>query len=444
MTRLFLKKNTIFAAENRECKYFFQKRIANIYCMLILNALFFVPCFVCVWWAIIFCFKQKTLAQRLLLWLVLFCTYYHLSYALYVSPWTDYLLMVHFDVLNMPVSFIILALDLLYIRTRERESVYYSKTRNLLFLPALFFLIVGTALSLHIGLGRIANFEQMLDEQAAIPAEFQAFNFLVYRFFTEHFFHFSAFVAILSIVYHSGDVARRQGYKWGDAYRFFFRGAVTTPTRALCLMNAVTAFSMVPISIVGRSWMINHPAVAAICSLLTAFFVHLLCYVEYISDIKHCTLYRMSHLNLVTDMVDYKSPEKKEDQAVVPVAVAPSVATPSEMAPDSIADRVRQAFEVERVYRDPELSINSLADYLGTNRTTLSLSINQLFGMNFRLLLSSYRVEAAKQFMLEHPNANQDAIAVECGFSSAQAFNLKFKVITGKAPRSWLMENVNQ
>jgi len=409
--------------------------------MIILNALFFVPAMVSTLWILLLAFKRKNLTQRIFFCLLFFCTYYYISYALYISPWTDYKLMVRFDVFNMPVSMMILALNILFVHSHKNKRLMSSKWHFFIFLPALFYLIAGVLLYDLVGLDRAAYCEQLIDEGKSLPAEYLTPAYLMHSFVSETLFNSFSFVGLVITVYISSRVARFQGYRFGDIYRFFFKGATTTTVRAICLLDSVVMVLMMPIALAGRMWMLHHPVFSVIISLLTAFVMFLLCYVEYLVDLRKCTLFQLSHIDFGSDL---KKPDPSNGVSdVVPVDDFQSnnFTESAETMPDSLPAMVRQAFDVDHVYRDPELSIVSLADHLGTNRTTLSLAINQVFGINFRQLVTNYRVEAAKRYMLEHPNATQDAIAVECGFSSAQTFNLKFKVATGQAPRAWLLTN---
>lgn len=90
-----------------------------------------------------------------------------------------------------------------------------------------------------------------------------------------------------------------------------------------------------------------------------------------------------------------------------------------------------------KLFLKPELSIDSLAAELCSNRLYLSRLINTEYGSNFREFLNRHRIEYAQQFMLKHPEANQDTVATASGFLSAQAFNKKFKEIVGLTPKSW-------
>lgn len=411
--------------------------------MFLLNAIYFIPAFATLLWIVLLCFKRKTLTQQILLLMLFFCLYYYISYALYISPATDYLLMVQFDMLNLPVALAILALNIVFVQTHRSRKFIESKWHWFIYLPAVVYLVLSVLLYNLVGFDRVAYCEELNDRGEALPAEYLTSSYRLHSLVTDVLFNSIAFVGILITLFLCYRLSHKHGYVWGDAYRFFFRGAETSTVRAVSLMDAVTIGSMLPIALVGRMWMLHHPLFSAFMSLFTAAGLFCLCYVEFYLEMGHCTLFRLSHLEFLPTMTNYQSsiPAQRAmsaDDSLDDLVVAGS----SVNIPEGLPRQVRQAFEEEHIYRDAELNILTLADHLGTNRTTLSATINQCFGMPFRQFLNNYRVEAAKAYMMEHPKATQDAIAMECGFSSAQSFNLKFKAATGLAPRAWLLQNL--
>lgn len=105
-----------------------------------------------------------------------------------------------------------------------------------------------------------------------------------------------------------------------------------------------------------------------------------------------------------------------------------------------LLQNLMEVMEKDHLYRDVNLTIEILAEKMGTNRTYLSRAINENYQMPFRHWLNSYRIERSIQYMLQHPAANQEEIAKQSGFLSASSFNHKFKSVTGSSPRLWLVE----
>ena len=108
---------------------------------------------------------------------------------------------------------------------------------------------------------------------------------------------------------------------------------------------------------------------------------------------------------------------------------------------ESPADRdmvahLRKLLEEEKVYLQPELTINDLAKRMGTNRTTLSRIINQYFQKSFPALLNHYRVDEALRLLTDHSAREWklEVIGEMCGYRNRQVFHSAFKRETGITP----------
>ena len=96
-----------------------------------------------------------------------------------------------------------------------------------------------------------------------------------------------------------------------------------------------------------------------------------------------------------------------------------------------------------RYYRDSMLTLQKLAQLLGTNRQYLSNYINQERHMTFYEYINDFRLEEAK-IMLESKNSESqqslEDIAVMVGFNSYSTFLRSFKSKYGKTPSKYLFE----
>lgn len=82
------------------------------------------------------------------------------------------------------------------------------------------------------------------------------------------------------------------------------------------------------------------------------------------------------------------------------------------------------------------ITLKTLADKFGYNEKYLSHSLHTLTGMNFRRLLSLYRVEHAKQLLTGESKSISD-IALASGFSALNTFNRVFKSFTSQSPSQY-------
>lgn len=99
--------------------------------------------------------------------------------------------------------------------------------------------------------------------------------------------------------------------------------------------------------------------------------------------------------------------------------------------------------EKDEVFRDPNLSIETMYKMLNTNRTYLSNFINQEMGLSFYQLINSYRIKKAAELL---QNRKNDTIAIKdiahiVGFKSISTFNTLFKEEYNELPSIWRRES---
>lgn len=91
----------------------------------------------------------------------------------------------------------------------------------------------------------------------------------------------------------------------------------------------------------------------------------------------------------------------------------------------------------DRMYKDCNVTIYSLAANLGCKKNELTEYFNFSQHTNFRTWLSDIRFNEAVRMMKENPEFSNDAISTECGFSSHTQIYRVFKQKTGLSPSQW-------
>ncbi|GGY80198.1 hypothetical protein GCM10011613_26530 [Cellvibrio zantedeschiae] len=109
----------------------------------------------------------------------------------------------------------------------------------------------------------------------------------------------------------------------------------------------------------------------------------------------------------------------------------PPVLTP-EHSPDFIA-RIREGMEVQQLYLKHTLNIEEFAKHVGIHYREVSAIINQDFNTNFFEFVNSYRVDKAKDMLVDPKFADRTIldILLESGFNSKSSFHRFFKRYTG-------------
>ena len=92
--------------------------------------------------------------------------------------------------------------------------------------------------------------------------------------------------------------------------------------------------------------------------------------------------------------------------------------------------------DVEKLYKNPGLSIKELATRLMTTPRILSQIIHDELETNFFDFLTGYRIKEARRILSDSKTKNEPIlnIAFEVGYNSKSAFNRAFKNTTGMTP----------
>jgi AraC-like DNA-binding protein len=108
-----------------------------------------------------------------------------------------------------------------------------------------------------------------------------------------------------------------------------------------------------------------------------------------------------------------------------------------------IIKRLDKYLKEEKVYLDSDLSLKSLSELLSVSYHHLSQAINSKLNMSFYDLLASYRIEHAKQLLLDKTLEQYkiDQIAFDSGFNSRSSFTSIFKKISGITPSQFRKNN---
>jgi len=103
---------------------------------------------------------------------------------------------------------------------------------------------------------------------------------------------------------------------------------------------------------------------------------------------------------------------------------------------DELVNRVTRLMEEEKLYQEPELTLQQLAERLGVPAYQVSQSINEGMNKGFYDLINGYRVEEAKRLLADPGSRNYTILSVgfEAGFNSKTTFNTVFKKFTGLTP----------
>lgn len=95
--------------------------------------------------------------------------------------------------------------------------------------------------------------------------------------------------------------------------------------------------------------------------------------------------------------------------------------------------------QTQKLYLSPTLTIVDLSEKLSIPVWHLSQVINEYFNQNFFNFVNGFRIEEAKQLLLDSSNGRKTVLEIlyEVGFNSKSAFNTAFKKHTNMTPTEY-------
>ncbi len=135
---------------------------------------------------------------------------------------------------------------------------------------------------------------------------------------------------------------------------------------------------------------------------------------------------------VILGLTQERTPAASKDDAQDEVDAAKTVNEEAVRRLEDLMTRVK-------VYQDPELNREGLADSLGVSPRSLTTIINGHFGLTFYEFVNQYRVREAMARLGDTGNAHLTVQRVfeDAGFNSKSTFNTLFKKATGKTPSEY-------
>jgi AraC-like DNA-binding protein len=110
---------------------------------------------------------------------------------------------------------------------------------------------------------------------------------------------------------------------------------------------------------------------------------------------------------------------------------------------EKYAGLLTKAMTADKLYLDPELTVNKLAGHLDISPKTISAVLNGQLKKGFSAFVNDYRIDEVKEKML-HPGNNHitlAGLAFESGFNSVATFQRVFKAAENMTPKEFLLQN---
>lgn len=401
------------------------------------SVLYLLPCLVSLLWLLSFIFKVKTQRQTLFMAILVMYVFYYATYAVYISPLTNYHAMVIMDAVNIPVILTLLALIFLYMYFNGKKKVKFEGLQLVLLVPAIVLGTIVNMLYYILGFDNTAKLIELADRGIPVPAEYSTDIYRMYNFFTEPMVNVCSGIFIFGIFILGIRTIRKGGFLTGDILRFCFKRKAVPPQKILAALMLLSFLLLLPMIVLGRRYVFLHETVGVFMSICIAAVIHCISHVEfYASHMQQVTLYELSHIKLGLAGTGGNDESSDGDSEVNSDTVKELTSRQSEAL-----QKLRDLLEKDRIYVDENLTSSMIAEMLGISRSSFSSLVMSTYHIPFRVLLNSYRIEHAKRYMLDNPSATQEVVASESGFKNAQYLNHKFKEMVGETPAAWLSRN---
>lgn len=171
----------------------------------------------------------------------------------------------------------------------------------------------------------------------------------------------------------------------------------------LYLVLTIAILSFI-VNIIGRARFTDHEIILATTSLM---FSALLFAIGYEGLHRHFS---------IIDMRTNKEQVSNDDSAALKDAVN-----------RSMTERIIALVENDKIYLQPDLKLDDLAQMMHTNRTYIYQAVNQQMGISFNEFINRYRIAHAKRLMASDPTLSMNDVALLSGFASLSSFYRNMK-----------------
>jgi AraC-like DNA-binding protein len=128
--------------------------------------------------------------------------------------------------------------------------------------------------------------------------------------------------------------------------------------------------------------------------------------------------------------------EAQQRQKLIDHLLKEQTNLPVNQVDNQLMTNLLRLLDDEQIFRNQDLSLESIAGQLSTNTTYVSQLINKQFGCNFNVLINRYRIDFCKNQISETKRHNllMKQVVFDAGFSSRSTFYSAFKNEVGITP----------
>ncbi|MEM1122122.1 MAG: helix-turn-helix domain-containing protein [Bacteroidota bacterium] len=142
----------------------------------------------------------------------------------------------------------------------------------------------------------------------------------------------------------------------------------------------------------------------------------------------------------LTEAYDFIIKNKKQLQRSGAISDSTEPVKSEKKIDEVLKQKIQVALEKEKLYLRTNLTLKEFADFIQSNTSYVSKTINDGFGKNFSALINEYRVREVQIFFDEglHQTYTIESLYQKAGFKSKSSFQKAFKTNTGVTATHYL------
>ncbi|MCQ2147544.1 MAG: helix-turn-helix domain-containing protein [Bacteroidales bacterium] len=366
------------------------------------------------------------------------------------------------QLLSQLITPCILPLSWLYLNNLSGQKSGHIMSAFWIIAPVFLF---SSAITLHLLIGgdNVNLYLEKYDNSKSYPAGFDDNIYYLYHFFKSSVFRAVLLFEVVVMIFFLARGAKKSKFSFKNVRNFFFNDRSISPFHLQLFNFSLLIFIIVAKILLKRGFLIEHQWVAVLMSIIVCgliLYTGFVCMFGNWTEISRADMtfnQPRSYLDEAKEILEAKKDIQKTEQSVSETAEtvegadsmgeeieSPETIEIKEETPEiravntALLSKFEDLIINRQLFLTPGLTINDIAEKLGTNRTYISQLVNDEYKMPFPDFLNSLRIDYAEQYILHNRDAKQNEVALACGFPSASSFNVTFKKITGVTPRIWL------
>ena len=399
---------------------------------------------VCLFWLIFLAaIQDKSPSQKHLTAMLGIATVYFYIDAFYLLPGgthAGFIATVFPDIVSQFITTALPASAILYIKSLRGENAS-SREIMLLYIPGIFLGTAAVVIYSFMGMNGAADYISAMNTAGGRPPGFDAPIYKLHEAICRRAYNIAVFTeVIIAFAISANAILKRK--KRGSGLRAFLcdKGKMYPPGCQCVLLIVLLLTCVIRIGM-GRIFLVNRPGLSGMISVFLGSIAFCLSYIgvlfpdrEFdIRDLRHPTVLRKPE----ADVHNIESLRSR-------IGSSPSPRKEEVKYKPTLLETFIEYMGTQKPYLNPNLSITDVALALNSNRTYVSVLINENFGITFRDYINEERINYAKQIMLKNPDEILEVIAEKSGFSGDSQFAKKFKELENISPKAWLMQQLKK